>query len=319
MNKGALLPRLVLCSLIGLSGCSSKPASHPAGAPIRLVDSQGAEAFLTTDFTTLRDEWYLFRAQQSLVARCMRAQGLRYIVTSPGPEPSTGTVTADALGPGEPLTYGVAGDLSGEAGRSDSLSASARSSIPPEDRYTRHLPPAEQAAYEQTLLGQSQALAPLRLPSGMEVRYRTGGCVAQARTTLFGSVDAALRDSLVPQDVRRSFEDVLSTDPQYSSALLAWRHCMVRAGWNYANPQFAIESVREMSEQGLTPRAQANRDTSVATADSICDARSGLRKTRLMALRVYLNQQPHGLVEQLSTIQELRGRAVGIAINVLAG
>ncbi len=311
MRSHSLLGWLILSGLVTVAGCSSHPAPPTAPAPPAAADLDIAAAVLTTDVRTLRDGWRLFSAQQRLVAECMHSHGLQYLVTDPGPEPTAGTVTAEAIGGGRPATYGIAAELSAQG--------NGGNTIPAQDQYVRHLPLAQQGRYEQALGGSPNALQTLRLASGIEVQYRTGGCVGQARRRLFGSVETALRDSMVPQDVGQTFDTFLLSEATYHSALSSWQRCMAGAGWSYTNPRAAIKALGSLSAQGTSLKRLSARETVVAMADSRCDKRSHLRDTRRLELTKFLRQQPNSLIQQLLRVDEARRRAVQVAVRVLAG
>src|SRR3954447_16356769 len=101
---------LTLAATAAVSGCGSHRTQRSGTAGT----ATAAAAVLTVDAGSLHDRWLLFRAEQVLDARCMRASGFQYLVTDPGREPTAGTVTADALGHGTPLTYGVTAAASGQ-------------------------------------------------------------------------------------------------------------------------------------------------------------------------------------------------------------
>lgn len=295
------------------AGCIMHPAPRPSAEELR-----AAAEVLTTDVSTLRDEWYLFKAQQEVVARCMRDNGLQYLITNPGPEPSPATVTEDAIGPGHPHTYGVVSEVSAlDASRADADGPPGGSTALPQDQYVSSLPPDEQDRYMQALTGSPNRLGTVVLPSGMEVNYTTGGCVGLARTRLFGSVETALRDSLLPQDVSRSAEVVLWDDARYRVAISDWRRCMEHAGWSYQSPLSAIESIRLLAAEGKPVDTLRLRETAIAEADSVCDSRSAFRATQRAILTDYLRRQPPSIIKQLADVLEARRAAVRIAVAVV--
>ena len=303
----ALVRWLVLGGLLAAAGCSSRPAPPAA----RGGDEVGvAAAVLTTDAAALRDAWRLSVAQDELVAECMRANRLPYATAAPAPEPSAGTVTAEAAPTARPATYGIAVSLAAHGPDADSTGA--------QDRYLDQLAPSARASYDRAVGGPPDALLTIRLPSGMEVRSRTGGCLGRARERLFGSVEAAIRNSMLPQDVALSFADSLESVPSYRSALSSWKRCMAAAGWNYDSPDAAIRSLDTQAGRGWSPGRLGAEEGKVAAADLACDRRSQLRATRRVELGGYLDRQPASLIEQLAAVRRAREAAVGVAAGALA-
>src|SRR5262249_30853891 len=160
----------------------------------------------TDDVSALRQNWYLFRAQEQDTGRSMRALGLSYPVLNAGPEPGVRTVTEDTAGHGAPATYGVLPQDRGAAGHP------ARSSKP---------------SCSATVMGSQFGRG--TLPGGTVATYAPNGCLSGARRNLFGSVLAFVRDSYIPQSVGLEFDAYLATDRPYQSALSAWRRCMSSA------------------------------------------------------------------------------------------
>jgi hypothetical protein len=283
---------LTLAATAAVSGCGSHRTqrSGAAAGPA----TAAAAAVLTVDAGSVHDRWLLFRAEQVLDARCMRAQGLQYLVTDPGPEPTAGVVTTDALGHishgshATPLTYGVTAVASGQ---------------PAEDHYVQTLPDPVRTRYLDALNGPQTPRFTMRLPSGATGSYTTGGCVGQARAELYGSVRAALADTLVPQDLRNSFAASRRSPHQPDAAARTWKDCMAAAGWPGVNsPQAAIDSVRSMAARGTSQPDLDARQTAMATADARCDASCHLRTTTNQARTTYLTHQPPKV---LTTLQNL--------------
>jgi len=278
-----------------------------------------AEILLTSDAASLRQKWYLFRAEQALDAQCMQRLGFRYLVTSPGPEPSTRTVTEDAVSSSYPATYGVPAMLSGAIGHSSgNSSGTTQSGQPPEDRYIDSLREPVRTRYLSALEGTPGVVATLRLPSGAAGTYTSGGCVGYVRKRLYGSVRAALEDPLVPQDMTRLLGIFLNSYHPFLSALHAWRQCMASAGWRFATPEAAIESVQILAAKGASQAEMDRRQIPIADADVGCDARSHLRMHTSEARIKFVRQQPRQILAELQGIYITRERAVRRALQVLS-
>jgi hypothetical protein len=284
--------------LICAAGCAAGTASRPDPAASSARTLERAAAVLTHDATTLRQRWRLFNAQQLLDQRCMRGLGLRYVVTSAGPEPPSGVTTADVLGSSPSSGYGV------------SLKKGGVLSEPAQDRYVRSLPAAEQDRYVTALNGPTDQAAPLTLPSGDEGFYATGGCTARTQAYLYGSVRAAFEDLLVPQDVNGLFNSYLAQDRRYGTALGQWQRCMVTYGSTAQTPAALIQSLKAESARGMSPAALDRHQRAAVTADRRCDARSGLRATLSARRAAFLRQQPRTTLTRLEDVWQIRQQAL---------
>ncbi|GAB2958978.1 hypothetical protein GCM10023080_018590 [Streptomyces pseudoechinosporeus] len=284
-------------ALICVAGCAAGPASRPDPAAPSAQTLERAAVVLTNDATAKQQRWRLFNAQQLLDQQCMRKLGLRYLITSAGPEPSAGVTTADVLGSSSPPHYGI----SPTADDGDA---------PAQDQYVRSLPPAERDRYVTALNGPADQAAPLTLPSGDKGSYATGGCSAQTQAHLYGSVRAAFEDVLVPQDVNELFDTSLAHDRQYQAALGRWQRCMVTDGRKAQTPAALIQSLRTKAAQGTNPASLDREQRAAATADRRCDAKSGLRSTLAARRAAFLRQQPATTLSRLEGVWQLRQQAL---------
>jgi hypothetical protein len=284
--------------LICVAGCAAGPASRPDPAAPSARTLERAAAVLTNDATAKRQRWRLFNAQQLLDQRCMRKLGLRYLITSAGPEPSAGVTTADVLGSGSSTNYGV------------SLKGGGGSGEPAQDQYVRSLPSAERDRYVTALNGPADQAAPLTLPSGDKGSYATGGCTARTQAHLYGSVRAAFEDVLVPQDVNMLFDAYLAHDRPYQAALGRWQRCMSRDGRKAQSPAALIQSLKARAAQGMSPASLDRDQRREATADRRCDAESGLRATLAAQREAFLQQQPQTTLSRLEGVWQLRQQAL---------
>lgn len=295
---------LTVAALVAVSGCAMhwmpRPAtpgqSVAAARHAAVSERSAAETLLTDDVSALRQNWYIFRAQEQDIGRCMRILGFSYPATNAGPEPSIHTVTEDTAGHGAPATYGVLPQGSGAA------RGPAGSSKP---------------SYADALIGTKFVKS--TLPGGTVATYATNGCVSGARRHLFGSVLAFVWDSYIPQDVGLKFDAYLATDRPYMSALSGWQRCMSSAGWEFTSPQSAIASIQNLaSGKGITQQKLETRQTSVADADVACDRASHLRLRRHEALAAYVHRLPGQTLAELQNIYLTRQKAARAARHELS-
>lgn len=317
--RTALNTVLMVAGMVAVFGCASQPVPRPAPAPAtagpaasalvgrsHLPAAVAAVDVLTTSAVSLRQGWYLSRAQQQLVSRCMDRLGLRYLVSNQGPEPAIQATTGQVLGGRPPATYGV------------SAGGAVSTSLPAEDRYTDGLPKAELTSYIDALSGPQRMSGTLVLPSGMTFGYETGGCIGDARRALFGSVPAALQDSLVPQDIGNTFRASLAKNAAYGAARQSWQQCMAAAGWHYASPQASIMAVQDLAAAaGMNPATLNAQQSQVASADVACDGHSHLRAIMASALAAFVHALPHSELVGLQRIYLDHQRAVQAAIQDL--
>ena len=304
-----LLPLLVL--LVALvcataTGCAGTDTAAPAEAAPAARESGHAAATLTTDATALRERWQLFSALQILTQRCMREQGLRYLVTNAGQQPPAGATTAQSIGSRSTPTYGISTAL----GRMNNGATA-------EDRYVRSLPAAQQARYTAALDGPADQVTALVLPSGASGSYGTGGCMARARAQLYGTVRAAFEDTLVPQDVNQLLERYLATAPSYQTALGRWQRCMAQAGRPAKTPAALIQSLQAEAVRGAGAARLAQEQRAAAALDQRCDTASGLRRAAAAQRDAFLRRQPTRTMTRLDGVWQHRRQAVTRAAPLL--
>lgn len=315
LRGGKIRPAtIVLIAMLVVSGCTARAASpqssraaspYPASRPSH-VEETVAEALLTTTPSSLRQRWYLFSAEQQLDAQCMRNLELKYLITSPGPEPSAKVITTDTIDDDHASSYGV------------SVLQTTESGIPAEDEYVNSLPGSVRARYDDALEGTGNAQATLRLPSGATGSYSTGGCIGSVRKKIYGSVRGALEDTLVPQDMANLFVQFLRSDRPYLSALTGWKKCMSSNGLDFSSPDAAIASIQALAATRGTSAAElSKREGTVASTDVECDAATHLRRSKSAARIQFVRRQPEWVLSQLQTIYVTRENAVQLALRVL--
>ncbi|ACU75367.1 hypothetical protein Caci_6518 [Catenulispora acidiphila DSM 44928] len=291
---------LILAVLVTVAGCaSSRPprpsAPHSAGGP----EVAAAGSVIATDASSLQWTWDLTRAEQTLTAQCMHSNGFAYTVPDVGPEPSAQTITATSLGSGYPATYGVTPESVSNRDPSD--------------------PGATLPSYAEALEGSPADSGTLPLPGGGHVDYQTGGCVGQARSTLFGNVRDYVASAYIPQVVRSQFGQYLTTYQPYVTALKGWQACMKAGGWDYANPQAAIAALQASVLHGTSATDLATHETAIADADTACDGRSHLRASTEQALTLFLGSLPTQTVDELRAVAASRVAAGRAAERAMAG
>lgn len=299
----ALVASLVCFAATACTGpvtAASAPAASPAREAGHAVDA------LVSDATAPRQRWQLFSALQIVTQRCMRERGLRYLITSAGPQPPATVTTADSIGSRSTPGYGITTVL-----------ARMNAGGTAEDRYVRSLPAAEQARYTAALDGPADQLTALTLPSGAGGSYATGGCMARARAQLYGTVRAAFEDTLVPQDVDQLLERHLASTATYQAALRRWQRCMAHAGRTATTPAALIQSLQAEAVRGASASKLAREQRAAAVTDQKCDAVSDLRRTGATQREVFLRDQPARTRSRLEAVWRHRQQALVRAAAVL--
>lgn len=307
------LPLLIGVAL-WTSGCDARTSTASRQPPAQRSNPPTASLIanivrlLQTDSRTLHDDWVLFNAQQQAVAACMRRHGFTYAVNSGGDEPAPGIATAETRASTSPASYGVAADAS--AFLPAARSRTGNDAVTAQDAYVRSLAPRAAAAYAMALDGPANTMAPITLPSGRQLSYETRGCLAEARTKIFGSVREALLDALLPGDVQNSFFATLGGDDSYRHALDQWRACMRRAGHPAKTPAAVIGGLKQMLAGGTPAAVIAAREKAAATADMSCDARSRLRALQSRLLLAYSRRLPPAVRDALAAVADRRRTAL---------
>lgn len=300
VRRATLLTLALVTAFLAVGGCGT---SHPplpaeplttnmaAAAPVRATAEQRARSLIAANVQSLQWSWTLGRAELRLTSQCMQQLGFVYEDPRPAPEPGAQTSTADAVGSGDALTYGVLPSTAEPRNSGD-----------------------DQPAYAYALDGPTTSMASMTLPDGSTVGYETGGCTSSARVTLFGSVRAYVASAYLPQVVRRQFEAFLTTDAILASALRDWHECMKSQHRDFASPDAAIGW---LNATPLSAASLNQQQTAIANADRVCDARSQLRAHRADALARFVHALPADLLAQLTAVYDDRVRAGRVAQQAL--
>jgi hypothetical protein len=255
-----------------------------------------AQSVLTSNASSLREKWYRNSAEQQLTAQCMKRLGFAYPIPYAGSAPSLNTSTEFALGRGYRTTYGVTQETLVDA--------------PPSD------PEADKPGYQLALDGPPGSMRKLIFPGEAAVAYGTGGCHGSARSKLYGSVGAYMLSIYLPQIENNLFEEFISRDQTYLSALDTWQACMRSDRFSVADPSDAIGSLLEIADK--TSEADLmRRQTALAAADASCDGPSHLRQRTNQALGKFVGSLSRQTLTQLNDIARSQAKANQIAQHVI--
>ncbi|MDQ0369519.1 hypothetical protein [Catenuloplanes indicus] len=245
--------------------------------PPRPLD--GAVMFTAEETRLLHD------ASQVLVQDCMAARGLRYERA-----PSTDHERASAANP-----YGL---LDPATARTDGYGMTAEflaAAQPPDPNapIIESMTGAEQKEWRTALTGSEENRQSLTMPDGTPLVVPTDGCVAEARSELYGADWDRLYYSF--QGYANLVLSRTEQDAVYQQGIAAWTRCMHEAGFTYRSlqdprreiEQRLVEAPRPSGPE-LTPelRQTALSELAVARADATCEYDTGLNEAVTTAQRI---------------------------------
>ena len=253
--RRTLLAVFLVLSAAGCSHGGEQPARGPEALDVRPL--AGATASTYADAVRLHDR------EEHAVAVCMRARGQTYTA-----EPRTASARGEETNPYGLLTvrkatqdgYGIVGEYLYQ--RSTPVPASE----------------PHQASWQRALTGTPAHRVSLRLPDGVTLAYSTDGCVARARTELYG----ADWNTVAPRTVGLANRvlGAVEKDANYLAAVRRWSSCMTKAGHpakDLQAPREAVNSrLRKAASDERALRALGNDEIRAARADAECQTRTGL-------------------------------------------
>ncbi|MEV8539383.1 hypothetical protein [Streptomyces sp. NPDC051572] len=253
--RRTLLTVLLVLTAAGCSLGGEQSARGPEALDVRPL--AGATVSTYADAVRLHDR------EERAVAACMSARGQTYTA-----QPRTASRRGEETNPYGLLTvrkatqdgYGVVGEYLYQ--RSTPVPASE----------------PHQAAWQRALTGTPAHRVSLRLPDGVSLAYSTDGCVARARTELYGA-DWNTVEPLTVGLANRVLGAV-EKDSNYLAAVRRWSSCMTKAGHSAKDlqaPREAVDSrLRKAASDETALRALGNDEIRTARADAECQADTGL-------------------------------------------
>lgn len=293
----------------GCAGARPPTASQPKGLPPAGTGS----SVLTSDALDLVTEsgrWpsteeTLNAAIDKLVARCMQAKHLKYIVVATSVLNNDDEAQIIDLAKRRRQGYGLQ--------QSDSSLADR-----PQDAYVATLSPAEQQHYLQALYGSDSDRIAVTLPDGGQATLADHGCQADAIRALAGDLSRWGLITYAPQQLGNRLADQLSHDPNYQAALARWSQCMASRGLRYDDPDHAVQALRAAYQaHGVTPELRAQEITT-AVADGECALRVHLPSAATSSRRALASRLPEQDRRNLNALASDRDAAVAQASSVLS-
>jgi len=224
----ALVTVMILFVLVG--GAS---AQAPAGL--------GSEEFGFTQKELVR----AIEKVEALIAKCMSEQGFKYVAADY--KTVSAGMNADKMLPGIPDSeekfiekygYGISTVYSGQPPQlakgysPDRVGLGERNT-----QIFKNLLPADQVAYNRTLLGQNTG-ATFAVALELENLSLTGGCTKKA-------VDQVFQQDKLKGTYRNPLDTLIDKDPRMKSALRKYTEEMRKAGFDYKHPDDVESDIRE--------------------------------------------------------------------------
>ncbi|HUR13838.1 MAG TPA: hypothetical protein VM097_05020 [Mycobacteriales bacterium] len=248
------LAGLVLLTCV--AGCNGDPASVS-------VSQTSKQAFLA--LTAASPD--LANAEQELTRRCLVRAGFPDV-----PRSTSSAVDTDLLGYPARLS---ASQVS-VSGYGSSIRRDPSSSTDPQGSYLESLPSDRRAAYEVASVGGIADTSRVTLPDGTIVEAPKSGCVAQARTTLYGNVQQFLLVAYLPQTALKEVNGVSDAD-ELKAVRSAYKACMKERGLEVGNWQDGVKQAQEIYERAPSPDGRVSgQEILIAVADATCRDKTGL-------------------------------------------
>jgi hypothetical protein len=239
---GIALPRLV------------SPAEPTPDTHVRLSDA--ALDLVVRGDVYHREERILRRAEDDLAGRCMTARGWDYDVVEQVAEPPDDEWRPD-LARRRADGYGLANQGPAPEEGADAIA------------------PSRRAAYASDLLGSPEQRVGVSLASGRQFWLSRTGCLADARTWLFGNLVTAGRVMYAPQDARMAVFRHIEQEPEVRRQLESWASCMRERGHPFPSPQRARRAAAALYRAKVSATAR-RLEVAIAVADAQCALRTGL-------------------------------------------
>ncbi|MFC7534737.1 hypothetical protein [Actinoplanes sp. GCM10030250] len=285
-------PILVVAALLvaaATAGCGSASTATP---PAPVISTEALDLVRQAGgYAAGQDA--ITRAEGRLVARCMTAAGLRYVVDDK-PSPATATAT----------DYGL---YATHVGKQADPSANRATN----DYYLARLPDAERAAYLEVLRSADQAA--VQLSDGRQITYSTRGCESAARVSLFGDLETQVKVYYVPQIVNKPVQKQVQQDPRYLAATAVWSSCMASGGAPYPSPADARKHIGELYEKTGPTAETHRREIAVATLDRSCATKAQLPAIEATIARSVLTALPEPDQRELNRLADVWRKSVDIA------
>lgn len=272
---GALL---LLAVAGGVSGCGigNQLAIYTPPATV-------TEPFAELSAGASEQERVLHDAEERMLARCMADRGFRYTPTSyetatSGRQPRASLLVAQGdIDSAKQRGYGIDYSLG-------DLDPHANPSFNAEPSEMAKLSPAQKAAYGKALSGDSiepgdendPDVVVIKDAFGGRVMFRTGTCLYEARTKVYGEGQEWRQLSLKVEDMANEVYTRVDQDSAVRTGKSRWQDCMKEAGFAaFDYKKFATSLVERVRARKTDVKQAQAEERRVAVADATCAQNSG--------------------------------------------
>jgi hypothetical protein len=273
--------------MVTLAGCSTAPAAAPGfdldaalgKVPADFSTVHGLDLPLDRSLLTPVEELEVIKARTTLIARCLAAHGITFVLEAVDPARDATKLRRHGLvDPGEAATYGYR----------DPAVFAPRSTAPAQQ------PPPDVVS---VITGRG---------GGRDVP--PGGCAGEA--------DRAIAPDAKPGQEPVSFElsnrgyEITRTTPPVTAAATKWSHCMAEAGFRYDSPDAA------MNDPAFSAGRASAHEIAVATQDVRCKQRAEWVRTWVGVERAVQDVLigPHG--DDLARERQHKERQLAVARGI---
>ncbi len=260
MRRTASIPALTTAALaLVLAGCSADASGSPSDEPTTEL-----AAFFEDIGSSYQGEDYERRQREveEHVAACMAEQGFEYTPADPMSMADTSDLPSfDSKEFVDQYGYG--------ATTMDEVYGTGEEWVDPNADYVAAMSESEQTAYYEALWGASPEVDPDDPDAEVEYNWEEAGCQGEAQQTVFSDQtlwdDPALEDFF--DEMQSAYEDMNEDDPGLRETVGAWRECLADAGYDFATPDEAQQSIYDevnaLWEQTAPAEGEADPDASV--------------------------------------------------------
>lgn len=287
-----------LLTIAALTACA-QPADDPPTP---------SAAVLAALHTIARQPIELGVAEAHVIQRCLKSKGF----DAPLPSPIVGSIAN--------LPLPVDEQQAARRGYGDAISRGADPAEDPLDRYARTLAPDQRARFEHAIDDLTATRVRFTTPGGWVVGAATLGCAAEARTSVYGSVENWLIAYYLPQDLNDHAANVY-THPFVNAAAVTYHHCMTERGHPFRYPQDAVQHAQQASLEATVDETTqpSPHEILIATADAHCQKTSGLLFAIQSVLehdaREWVVQNQSLVLRAAAIVEQARGKAQAILLG----
>ena len=199
-------------------------------------------------------------ATQTVIERCMRAQGLVYY---PFFQRTADAATMATEVPGVPgAAIGLAARQADgygfySKGVRHARHLGAQSRPDKEDKYIASLPAKAKQRYLPAFWGSHDPMVTVKIPGEGTEQIGSGGCLAAARRQVYGSLANFLFAVSGWTGIQGQLNRAVHADPAFPAVIAKWSTCMAAHGYNYPGPDNLWNRLGPRTYEKPTPARHA--------------------------------------------------------------